>query len=170
MKVKQLIVLAVVMLSICYTIPFYSIAFAGTCRNPEACYQCHTPESLTGVDFGCDRGSWSPTGSMIEGRIQHGQAVLKDGRVLIVGGASGADSKILNTAEIFDPATRSFSRVTATMSEARRSIYTIVTMLDGRVLIAGGRNFDNPNAPGAKVHDSAEIFDPKTNTFTLPAL
>jgi PKD repeat protein len=39
-------------------------------------------------------------------------------------------------------------------------------MLDGRVLIAGGRNFDNPKAPGAKVHDSAEIFDPETNTFT----
>ena len=59
-----------------------------------------------------------------------------------------------------------FPEVPATMSEARRSIYTIVTMHDGRVLIAGGRNFDNPNAPGAKVHDSAEIFDPKTNTFT----
>jgi len=129
-------------------------------------YQCHTPDSLEGVDFGCERGTWSPTGPMIDGRMQHGQAVLKDGRVLIVGGATGAESTILNTAEMFDPATRSFSKVPATMSEARRSIYTIVTMRDGRVLIAGGRNFDNPNAPGAKVHDSAEIFDPGTNTFT----
>ena len=83
-----------------------------------------------------------------------------------MGGASGKELTILNTAEIFDPATRSFTKVPAAMSEARRSIYTIVTMRDGRVLIAGGRNFDNPNAPGAKVHDSAEIFDPKTNTFT----
>ena len=165
MNCKFRIAFLVALLIIFSGTPGYSITGASNCRNPETCYQCHTPDSLTGVDFGCERGSWSPTGSMIEGRIQHGQAVLKDGRVLIVGGASGAESKILNTAEIFDPATRSFSRVTATMSEARRSIYTIVTMLDGRVLIAGGRNFDNPNAPGAKVHDSAEIFDPKTNTF-----
>jgi len=166
MKGKWIISLAVAMLVICCVTPAYAITGTGNCRNPEACYQCHTPDSLKEVDFGCERGTWSPTGPMIDGRMQHGQAVLKDGRVLIVGGAAGAESKILNTAEIFDPATRSFSRVTATMSEARRSIYTIVTMRDGRVLIAGGRNFDNPNAPGAKVHDSAEIFDPKTNAFT----
>ena len=166
MKGKWIIVLAAAVLIICCVTPGYSITGAGNCRSPEACYKCHTPDSLKGVDFGCERGAWSPTGPMIAGRMQHGQAVLKDGRVLIVGGASGKELTILNTAEIFDPATRSFFKVPAIMSEARRSIYTIVTMRDGRVLIAGGRNFDNPNAPGAKVHDSAEIFDPKTNTFT----
>ena len=166
MKGKWIIVLAAAVLIICCVTPGYSATGAGNCRNPEACYKCHTPDSLKGVDFGCEQGTWSPTGPMTAGRIQHGQAVLKDGRVLIVGGASGKELTILNTAEIFDPATRSFTKVPATMSEARRSIYTIVTMRDGRVLIAGGRNFDNPNAPGAKVHDSAEIFDPKTNTFT----
>jgi hypothetical protein len=148
-----------------YTVSAAATA-VGTCSNPQACYQCHTEDSLKGVDLGCDRGTWSPTGPMVSGRMQHGQVVLNDGRVLIVGGATGAESTILNTAEIFDPATLSFTQLTATMSEPRRSIFSIVTMRDGRVLIAGGRNFDNPSAPGAKVHDSAETFDPKTNTFT----
>ena len=166
MKAKGIIASTAVLLIICCVTPGNSISGAGHCRNPEACYKCHTPDSLEGVDLGCERGSWSPTGPMIDGRMQPGQTVLKDGRVLLVGGAAGPDLKILNTAEIFDPATRRFTEVPATMSEARRSIYTIVTMHDGRVLIAGGRNFDNPNTPGAKVHDSAEIFDPQTNTFT----
>jgi hypothetical protein len=166
MKEKLIVAATAVLLIICCVTPGNSISGVGDCRNPEACYKCHTPDSLEGVDLGCERGSWSPTGPMIDGRMQPGQTVLKDGRVLLVGGAAGPDLKILNTAEIFDPATRRFTEVPATMSEARRSIYTIVTMHDGRVLIAGGRNFDNPNSPGAKVHDSAEIFDPETNTFT----
>ena len=166
MRGKRIIASMAALLIVCYVSPGYSNSDAGHCRNPEACYKCHTPDSLEGVDLGCERGSWSPTGPMIDGRMQPGQTVLKDGRVLLVGGAAGPDLNILNTAEIFDPATRRFTEVPATMSEARRSIYTIVTMNDGRVLIAGGRNFDNPNMPGAKVHASAEIFDPATNTFT----
>jgi len=166
MKAKGIIASTTLLLIIYCVPPGNAISATDQCRNPEACYKCHTPDSLGGVDLGCERGSWSPTGPMIDGRMQPGQTVLKDGRVLIVGGAAGPDLKILNTAEIFDPATRRFTEVPATMSEARRSIYTIVTMHDGRVLIAGGRNFDNPNTPGAKVHASAEIFDPETNTFT----
>jgi len=167
MKKKGIIASTAALLIVCYVTPGYSNTDAGHCKNPEACYKCHTPDSLEGVDLGCERGAWTPTGPMIDGRMQPGQTVLKDGRVLLVGGAAGPDLKILNTAEIFDPATRRFTEVPATMSEARRSIYTIVTMHDGRVLIPGGRNFDNPNTPGAKVHASAEIFDPETNTFTL---
>ena len=66
MKGKWIIVLAAAVLIICCVTPGYSTTGAVNCRNPEACYQCHTPDSLKEVDFGCERGTWSPTGPMTE--------------------------------------------------------------------------------------------------------
>ena len=77
---------------------------------------------------------------------------LADGRVLLVGGeASGA----LATAELFDPATGTFSP--AGSMTRPRSIGASATLLrDGRVLVVGG---------GADVGTSAELYDPATDTF-----
>jgi len=168
MKGKWIIALAVAVLIICCVTPGYSITGAGNCRNPEACYQCHTPDSLKGVDFGCERGTWSPTGSMSIARDGCQPALLKDGRILITGGGTPPDATMLNmldTGEIFDPATLSFTKLSSKMS-VKRTGHIQLTLPDGRVLIAGGRTSEVPEVPGAMVHKNSDIFDPKTNTFS----
>ena len=60
MNGKRIIALTAALLIMCSVTSGYSITGAGDCRNPEACYQCHTPDSLEGVDFGCERGLGHP--------------------------------------------------------------------------------------------------------------
>jgi hypothetical protein len=103
-------------------------------------------------------GTFSPTGSMTVPREQHTATLLVDGRILIAGGDDGSNA--LNTAEIFDPKTFTFS-LTGPMTTARTE--AAATLLsDGRVLIAGGvgPRTSSPN------QTSAEVYDPKTGTFT----
>lgn len=110
-----------------------------------------------------ENGTFSVTGPPVTGRLNASATLLADGRVLIVGGlglTAGPDGHLplLNTAEIFDPATGTFNS-TGTMVQARQQ--HIATLLeDGRVLIAGGY-FDYICFTA-----SAELFDPATGMFS----
>ena len=75
---------------------------------------------------------------------------LPDGRVLIVG---GGDVSMRASAEIYDPATGTFSS-TGSMSGPRFGA-TVTLRDDGRVLIAGG---DLGTYGNAKALASAEVF------------
>lgn len=79
---------------------------------------------------------------------------LLDGRILILGGGN-------NSAEMYDPATKAFSPITATMAQAR-SQHSATLLPDGKVLIVGGL-YDYGN-PQPKI---AELFDPSTQTFAV---
>lgn len=92
--------------------------------------------------------------SMNTRRAAHTATLLNNGKVLIAGGFTG-DENSLSGAEIFDPATKTFSSA-GKMSVSRVS-HSATLLPDGRVLIAGGYN-------GGYL-DSAEIFDPKTGRF-----
>ncbi len=135
-------------------------------------------------------GKWTPTGSMAEGRYNATATLLPDGRVLIAGGSStpegyaGAgqerhEEMSLDTAELYNPTSGSFSPagkmervfdlnsgkflMRASMTTARREqTATLFTAgpLAGQVLIAGGIGGKEKPIP------SAELYDPKTNTFT----
>ena len=54
-----------------------------------------------------ESGSFVATGSLARSREAHSATLLRDGRVLVVGGSDGAD--VLRTAEIYDPTTGRFS-------------------------------------------------------------
>ncbi len=85
-------------------------------------------------------------------------ARLPDGKILIAGGSNGFVNNA--TAEIFDPATDSFTLLKGTgryMTTPRRNAVSSV-LPSGAVLIAGGTN-------GVELM-SAEVFDPTTETFT----
>jgi hypothetical protein len=98
--------------------------------------------------------SFADAGPMVTPRAQAKLALLQDGRVLVAGGTQPTDiSTTLATAELFDPATGTFS---ATGSMAiPRTYHSMTTLADGRVLVTGGDNVE-----------TAEIYDPATGNFT----
>jgi len=71
---------------------------------------------------------------MITARAGHTTTRLPDGRVLVAGGES--DLGVLRTAEIYDPATGTWS-LAGRMGEAKEG-GTATRLRDGRILVAGG--------------------------------
>jgi N-acetylneuraminic acid mutarotase len=107
-----------------------------------------------------ETGSWTTTGSMVDARARHTATLLADGRVLVTGGSgSGSGTDSLASAELYDPATGSWSAAPA-MIEAR-SEQTATRLPDGRVLVAGGNGSSGPQLA------SAEVYDPSTGSWTL---
>ena len=93
-------------------------------------------------------------------------ATLRSGKVLIAGGQPGHTMGAVSSAELFNPATDTFTA----LSGARHSLREVrqgavaATLPSGKVLIAGGEN----GAPAARQESfaSAELFNPTTDTFT----
>src|SRR4051794_7047971 len=75
---------------------------------------------FTAFSIGNRAFATEPAGSMSIARYAHKAATLPDGRVLIAGGhtVSGSITSMTASAEIYDPATRSFSQ-TGSLATAR---------------------------------------------------
>jgi uncharacterized repeat protein (TIGR01451 family) len=102
--------------------------------------------------------SFTATGNLNISRSGATATLLLNGKILIAGGSSdGTANGALNSAELFDPVTGTFTRTTGNMNAAR--LGATATLLDnGQVLLAGGAN--------AAVLNSAELYDPVADTFT----
>src|SRR5947209_4218367 len=96
-------------------------------------------------------------------------APLPNGQVLIAGGTSDGFS-YLQSAELFDPATDTFTAMPASGStelQTARHVAVAAPLPNGQVLIAGG--YGGSGYSGS-VLASAELFSPATDTFAaLPA-
>src|SRR5215204_4141001 len=111
--------------------------------------------------LGTGAGSFGSTGSMGAARYAAVAAPLKDGRVLVAGGYydGGGGDHYLASAELFNPATNTFSSAgIGAMSTPRRGAVA-APLPDGSVLVAGGND-------GSTRLSSAEVFNPATNGFT----
>jgi N-acetylneuraminic acid mutarotase len=105
-------------------------------------------------------GSWTSTGGMIQGRGGHSATVLRDGRVLVVGGFDVAvNGRVLASAELYDARTGSWA-ATGSMTQPRVTP-TATLLADGRVLVAGGDGDGNWGLLA-----SAELYDPGTGAWT----
>jgi hypothetical protein len=133
--------------------------------------------------------TWSPStktsqaiAPMNFSRTRHSITKLEDGRILVIGGATGPSvdpSGVASqtgdwsdipmndtpTAEIFDPATGSWT-VVGGLNESRQG-HAALLLPDGTVLVVGGRHFIGGSlaAPQYSYPHTIEIFDPQKNTF-----
>lgn len=109
-------------------------------------------------------GRFVAIGSMAEARVGHTATLLTDGRVLIAGGATRTGT--LASAELYDPATRTFVR-TGNMHSPRVG-FTATLLESGKVLIAGGFvTLDVRSYLGRTALATAELYDPAKGTFEI---
>jgi hypothetical protein len=92
---------------------------------------------------------------MAQPRAYHTATLLSNGRVLVAAGRT--ESNPLASAEVYDPATRSWAS-TGSLTQ-QRSEHTATLLADGRVLVAGGRLLPSTDI------SSAEIYDPASGTW-----
>jgi hypothetical protein len=114
--------------------------------------------AVNGADVFNADGSFSGVSAMGTPRSEHVAVVLRDERVLVAGGVT-AGGGATNSAEIYDPASDTWTAIAGGMTEAR-SKATAALLQDGRVLVAGGQNGSTPSA-------TVEIFDPTTGQFSF---
>lgn len=134
--------------------------FAGGAPNETSGFE--TPSNLA-VLFNPASGRFvKVTGTMAAPREYLSGAPIScacadNGKALIVGGAN--DNGVLSDAEIFDPASMTFTSITG--MNAAREFPAVTALSDGTILISGG------NDPNGESLNTAEIYDPATRTFTL---
>jgi hypothetical protein len=116
-------------------------------------------------------GTFTSTGVMTSARADQSATLLRDGRVLIAGGADTL-SEVLSSAEIYDPVTGTFSPAnpaTGNFSSgdsmtAAAEDQTATLLQDGRVLLAGGLGADVNG--DQSILQTADTYDPKTGKFS----
>jgi hypothetical protein len=107
-------------------------------------------------------GLFADTGDMVNPRQNQTSSLLDDGRVLLTGGHGGVGGGTpLASAELYDPATGTFSVSGPAPMATPRSYHTATVLPDGKVLVAGGLS----GGAAASVVDAAEVYDPATRTF-----
>ena len=121
-----------------------------------------TSKRYAGV-FDPTKGAFSATLRMYPIRGAHTATLLKDGRVLIVGGSISPGGWMIGLNLFYDPSTGAFSE--AGHMQFDRALHKAVLLQDGRVLIVGGIDAPVPYEDWPQVK-TAEIYDPETNTFS----
>lgn len=98
-------------------------------------------------------GRFTAGPEMNEKRSGHAAVLLRNGKVLVVGGSGNNESPLAST-EIYDPASNRFT--VATSMQTARVTHTATLLNDGRVLVTGGGD------RGGGAMASAEIYDTST--------
>ena len=121
-------------------------------------------------------GRFSATGSLTIRRHKHAAALLRDGRVLVLGGSDERDwDNRYRSAELFDPRTGRFSR-TGSLSQPRFKFPDAVAVTpSGAVLVAGGaqvvdRFRARPLRPRRSARCGAVLLDGDAAPKTAPLL
>src|SRR5271167_3176096 len=107
---------------------------------------------------------------MNAGRAEHTATLISgcncpaDGQVLIAGGVTGTQGFTLRSAELYDPASGTFTATGAMKATRARHSATLIASgpLAGNVLIAGGASDES----GGDVA-TAELYDPVNGQFTM---
>jgi hypothetical protein len=101
------------------------------------------------------------TANMVATRVHHTATKLDDGKVLVVGGARESFRKV---AEVYDPASETFTAGAAEMIFPRR-FHTATRLGDGKVLLAGGGS-EALDSGSLGAQPTAEVYDPVSGEFS----
>ncbi|MFH8795992.1 DUF6603 domain-containing protein [Streptomyces sp. NPDC017941] len=117
-------------------------------------------DALTATERFTPATGWEPAAPLPQGRTGHRAVLLRDGRVLVLGGAKSAHGTGYRGALVRDATTGVWSH-TGALATGRRS-FAAALLADGRVLACGGVERSGPATPdGADVRTAAtEIFTP----------
>jgi hypothetical protein len=115
-----------------------------------------SPQGVPVTGYGGGPDAWTPVGPMISAREHFTATLLPGGKVLMAGGQTVTGGS-LASAELYNPATRSFS-ATGSLHTAR-SDPAAALLPDGKVLVTGGLS-DNFISLS-----SAELYNPATGTW-----
>jgi galactose oxidase-like protein/Kelch motif protein len=104
--------------------------------------------------------TWTTTGPMLGVRTNHTATLLPDGKVLVAGGGSSSDGNggPLATAELYDPATGSWTTTGSTIGAGPGRAATLLG--NGKVLLVGGS--DSNFEPVVLT----ELYDPGTGSWS----
>ena len=108
----------------------------------------------------CAGAYFSMASPMNIARMGHCTALLPSGKAVVFGG-HGTNFVSLNTSEVYNPTTNTFT--TVTMNFTHDSPF-FTRLADGRFLLAGGSS-----DLGVPAYATSEIYDPVANTFTATA-
>jgi hypothetical protein len=104
-----------------------------------------------------DNGQIALVGSLNVARTLASAALLLDGTVLVAGGQD-TEQRDLDSAEIYDPVTASFTPLPVYMVTARSGHVGLTLPHNGKVLVAGGTNAGQPVS-------TVEVYDPVLGEF-----
>ncbi|HEX6539573.1 MAG TPA: kelch repeat-containing protein [Candidatus Dormibacteraeota bacterium] len=123
--------------------------------QPQATAYLYNPATQT----------WTQASSMHTARSSHAAALLANGTVLVAGGTTTAQNQTppTATAEVFDPATSTWSSVGS--MAAPRWGFAATTLSNGKVLVAGGENAATDGCICEELR-TAELYNPATRTWS----
>ncbi len=105
-----------------------------------------------------------PGNAMTTARALHLPVRLDDGRVLLIGGADSTGS-VLDSCEIYDPATDTYSATGA--MNTPRILHAATRLPDGRVMVTGGTStLADVLSAITNTLRSTEIYDPATGQWS----
>ncbi len=105
-----------------------------------------------------EAGSFTPTGSLSGARAGHSATLLRDGKVLVVGGYNGQQTDRLASCELYDPATGTWTATGALSTGRTRHAATLLP--NWKVLVTGGGVSDTNSTI------ACELYDPFAGTWT----
>jgi len=115
------------------------------------------------VVYDPNTGTFSDVGAM--DAPYNSATLLNDGNVLLAGGdnfvSTGSGSDVLTTAQLYAPATGGLTNTGPALQGVIAPV--AVRLSDGRVLLTGGKIYNQGGAPTA----AAEIYDPSSDAFSF---
>ncbi len=108
-------------------------------------------------------GLFTTVAAMPEAREFALASLLPNGNVIVFGGYGGTDSGMLTSAIVYNPVTNAWSSISSRMQIGHGKGAALVTLADGRIMIAGG--WENNGGSNLGV-SKTDIFDPTTGQFS----